>query len=179
MVNTENIWRQFGNKLLFYIQQKVNNRTDAEDILQDVFLKIHENKAKLNKVEKLPAWIYKVAGNTIIDHYRKKKRSVPAKFHIENESDENPYEQLSCCIELLIEKLSIEEQNLIHAIDLEGQRQVELAEQLQMNYPTLKSKLQRARKKLKAHLLECCIFHLDSAGSVMSYTSKSNGSINT
>jgi len=75
----KHIWNEFSSELYKYINSKVKNKYDTEDILQDVFLKIHKNIDKINDHSKLKSWLYKITKNTIIDYYKKKKE-VENKF---------------------------------------------------------------------------------------------------
>ncbi len=60
-------------RLLAFIRKRVPDRTDAEDILQDVFFQLTENLEILKPIEQMTAWLFRVARNKIIDRYRKKK----------------------------------------------------------------------------------------------------------
>ena len=89
--NVEDIWHQFNRKILNFIKARVDNTHEAEDILQDVFLKIHMNIYGLKNGEKLPAWIYRITRNTITDYYREKGRKSFIEFneYIHPPEDEN------------------------------------------------------------------------------------------
>lgn len=60
------------SRLRNYIRQKVSNRADAEDILQDVFYQFI-SVMQLDNIEKAASWLFRVAGNRITDFYRKRK----------------------------------------------------------------------------------------------------------
>ena len=68
-----NIYQDERGRLLAYINQRVENREDAEDILQDVFYKTIESISVMQSIENIIGWLYKLARNKIIDWYRKKK----------------------------------------------------------------------------------------------------------
>src|SRR5688572_24231068 len=74
------IYKQFHSELLGYIKSKVRSREDAEDIVQNVFIKISSSLDKLTEEVKLKNWIFTVTRNAIIDYYRvnanKKKLAV-------------------------------------------------------------------------------------------------------
>lgn len=61
------------NKLLSFIQKRVPDRDEAEDILQDVFYQFIESYRLMKPVEQAGAWLYRVARNRITDRFRKKK----------------------------------------------------------------------------------------------------------
>lgn len=70
------IYDLFAQRIFRYIRLKVQNQSEAEDMLQDVFVKAYRGLDRL-KMEDLnfSAWLYRVAGNTINDYFRKKYRS--------------------------------------------------------------------------------------------------------
>ena len=74
-MDTEKIWSDFSTLLKKFILTKVKNETTADDILQEVFIKIHEKIPSLEDHNKLTSWVYQITRNTIIDFYRKKARS--------------------------------------------------------------------------------------------------------
>ena len=75
-MNTTAIWNEFSDQLLGFIKARVNNTDTANDILQDVFIKIHEKAGQLNDSERLASWVYQITRNSIIDFYRKKKLPI-------------------------------------------------------------------------------------------------------
>ena len=86
------LFRQFHTRLKLFIITKVSNEDTADDILQDVFLKVHAKIDELKDVSKLESWLYQITRNSIIDYYRTKKQShsIPAEI-IEEETTETPY----------------------------------------------------------------------------------------
>ncbi len=65
--------RRERSRLLHFIQKRIPDRTEAEDILQDVFYQLTEAYRTLNSIERVTAWLFTVARNKITDRYRKKK----------------------------------------------------------------------------------------------------------
>lgn len=179
--NTKTIWEEFSNQLQKYILKRVNNFDDAEDILQDVFVKIHLKKNSVVESEKLIGWIYAITRNSIIDYYKQKSNGAKDEQLNENkfirtEKNKNlSYLELKKCINPFLSNLSQEEKQLIISVDIKLQPQTELAKELEIPYPTLKSKLQRVRKKMKKMFFECCTFEVDSKGQVIDFTSLQKG----
>lgn len=71
--NTESIWRVCSDQPKAYIVKRMPDSSQADDILQEVFIKIHENIHSLKDDTKICNWVYQIARNTINDHYRKQK----------------------------------------------------------------------------------------------------------
>lgn len=69
-VTTEHVWEAFSTPLRHFIRSHVPDDESAEDILQDVFLKIHLPIDGLRQREKLQSWVYQMARNAIADFYR-------------------------------------------------------------------------------------------------------------
>src|SRR5437763_16283651 len=70
---TETVWEEFNTGLKRFILKHVQDEPSAEDILQDVFLKIHSHIGSLKESDKLQGWIYQIARNAITDFYRAHK----------------------------------------------------------------------------------------------------------
>lgn len=62
-----------SNRLLNFIKSRVSDKNDAEDILQDVFIQLWQGYQTIESIEKITAWMFRVARNKIVDLYRKKK----------------------------------------------------------------------------------------------------------
>ena len=69
--DVEAVWRDFRRPMLSFIGRRVSDRDSAEDILQDVMLRIHRHANELTKVSAVSGWIHEIARNAIIDHYRR------------------------------------------------------------------------------------------------------------
>jgi RNA polymerase sigma factor (sigma-70 family) len=77
----------FGKQLLKFIRAKVYLPEDAEDILQEVFYQFERVNAMANPVENAAAWLYRVARNKIVDHYKKKKDEPLPVFYDEDDDE--------------------------------------------------------------------------------------------
>lgn len=79
-------------RLLNFIRQRVPDRDDAEDILQDVFVQFTQAYRKIESIERVTAWLFRVTRNKIADLYRKKK---PESFSHMRSRDAEDEEALS------------------------------------------------------------------------------------
>ena len=70
----EAVWQEFHQRLYNFILGQVSNPTEAEDILQEVFLKIHHGLDGLRETGHLRAWVYQITRNAIVDYYRSTSR---------------------------------------------------------------------------------------------------------
>lgn len=69
----EQIWQEYHDRLLGFITKRVNDHAAAEDILQDVFIKIYSRIDTLKDTGKLQSWMYQITRNAIVDYYRSHK----------------------------------------------------------------------------------------------------------
>ena len=166
---------KYYTPLLGYIKKRVHHSEDAEDLTQEVFLKL--SKSDLDSIENLKAWMYRIAKNSIVDYYRTKKKKLERlenDFINESLDEVNAIEELSSCIIPFIERLPGEYSVLLRMSDLENVPQKEIAEKLNMNYVTVRSKVQRGRKKLKQMFAECCTISSGGRGSLICHQKPSN-----
>ncbi len=182
-VNTNQIWEEFSNKLQMFILKRVKSKHDAEDILQDVFLKIHNKIESLESENKLKSWIYQITRNAIVDYYRNHGKNprleMESPQQIEDFSDKNGFEsaeiEISSCIRPMVDDLPEKYKEAILMTEYETLSQKELAKRLGLSKSGAKSRIQRARKNLKNMLLECCHFEFDRLGKIIEFEPK-NGS---
>jgi RNA polymerase sigma-70 factor, ECF subfamily len=167
----ETIYEQFREPLKIFIAKRIPNQANAEDMVHDVFLKIHDRIETLKEPDKLPAWIYQIARNSIIDSYRKNLQIVNSDDLLEIEQQESidTPEDLSRMVQSMIEKLPAQDKDALLLSDFQGMKQAEIAQRLGISLSGAKSRVQRARKKLKELLLECCHFEFDRYGTVFDY----------
>ena len=66
-------WAKYSLPLKNFILSRVSDKSIADDILQDVYIKAQTHIGSLKDHSKVESWIYQIARNTIIDHYRSKR----------------------------------------------------------------------------------------------------------
>ncbi len=69
----EYLWKDFEAKLRSFIYSKIPDKAATEDILQEVFIKIHLKIGTLKDDAKLKPWLYQITRNLIVDYYRRNK----------------------------------------------------------------------------------------------------------
>lgn len=80
--------RKEGARLLGFIRRQVNDVEDAQDILQDTFFQLTESERSLETIERVAAWLFRVAKNKIADFYRKKKPVTESRLSKKHEGEE-------------------------------------------------------------------------------------------
>lgn len=174
----EKMWNNYNIKLKNYIKKRVHNRQDADDILQNVFCKISSNIINLNETDKFQAWMYTIARNSIIDFYRKQKTEYVYDLSddiIEKVADEsNENEEIAQCVKSMIVDLPEKYKEAIILTEFQNLTQKELGERAGLSESGAKSRVQRARIKLKNTLLDCCQLEFDGFGNIVNYSHKSD-----
>lgn len=166
----ETVWQDYRSSLQRFVNARVSNKDDAEDLLQDILLKTHQNIDAIHRQSSVKSWLFQVANNTIIDFYRRKGReldSVVGSF--DRAQEEQARYHLSDCVLPFINALPQEYAELLKAIDIELMSQKEYAKELGISYSTLKSRVQKGRKLLKQLFDECCHYQRDKVGNVYDY----------
>ena len=156
------------NDIELYLQ-KINVDTEIiHDIRQDVFLKAHQYINTLNSEGKLLSWLRVIIYNTVIDHYRKKNKNFQLPDQNEEEYNEgNVY--LLKYVSLLIQTLPKEQKEVLEAIELNGISQTQFAKMHHLPLSTVKSRVQRARKKINDTVNKSCFLKVDKYGNVTDY----------
>ena len=176
-ISTDQIWQEFSNRLRLFILRRVRSEHDAEDILQDVFWKIHSNIDTLRQGDKLEPWIYQITRNTITDYYRH-QRKAPSDISEMPEQETEPVaaedtpKEVVACLKPMIDDLPEKYRQAILLTEYEGLTQKEMSQRLELSLSGAKSRVQRARDILKGTLLACCHFEFDRLGRILDYQLK-------
>jgi RNA polymerase sigma-70 factor, ECF subfamily len=187
---TQDIWAEFGHRLHGFIARRVASDADADDILQEVFLRIHRHAGAVERRERLTSWLFQVTRNAIIDYYRAtERRELPAGALSDLEgvgddatgsgeaSDAEPaaHRELATCLRPMIERLPPLYREAVTLIDLEGLPQKAAAERAGLSLSGMKSRVQRGRQALGELMQECCQVELDASGRVADYQPRGAG----
>lgn len=173
MHTTNNVdWDTYRGNLYNFILKRVDNHTVAEDLVQEVLEKAYVNRESLQKADKLRSWLFQIARNTVIDHYRTHKSSKEFTEDLVQESfpsHETIEQELGNCLTPFIDQLPEHYQAAIKLSELDGLTQHEVAEYLNLSLSGVKSRVQRGREQLERMFLNCCKIELDSRGTLMDY----------
>jgi RNA polymerase sigma-70 factor (ECF subfamily) len=191
-MNTEQVWAELHTGITAFVRRRVRNPADADDIVQRVFLQVHRGLAGLRDDERLHGWIYRAARNAIVDHYRAAapRREVTsgdaidiadaADVHAPGSGDPDDeraaMRELAGCVRPLLEQLSADDSEALRLTDLDGLTQSEAARRLNLSVSGMKSRVQRARVRLKGVLDECCRLQFDARGAVRDYEQRAGAS---
>lgn len=167
----ESIWNEVASQLRSFIRSRVRDHAAAEDILQDVFIKIHKQLPTVRASERLEAWVWRITRNAIADHFRR-LRPTETLPEIGEPASELAAElpDLNSCVRRFVNELPPGHRDALLLTEWQGLTQYEMAKRLRLSSSGAKSRVQRARTQLKKLLLDCCRFELDRRGNVLEIT---------
>lgn len=163
----EGIFNRFGNDLRGFLRSRVRDAATADDLLQTVWLRVHQRLPALRDHERLEAWLYQIARNAVVDHHRRQRPhdELPPDLAAEPDAPERP--DLGPALARFLEALPPEDQEALRLTEYGGLTQRELAARLGISVSGAKSRVQRARARLRAQLEACCRFEFDRRGNLL------------
>ncbi len=169
-MNEVEVIKKFEEKLKRFILSKVFDEDVANDLLQEVLIKIYKSYGNLKDHDSLSAWVYQLARNTVMDYFRKHKPNVKiTDLPEEISTDDSLNHELVDCLEPFLEQLPNNYREALNLTDLGQLTQKEYAKIKGLSYSGAKSNVQRARLRLRELFDKCCKIESDKYGQVISY----------
>lgn len=171
-ISTDSIWSHMGDDLRRFIRRRVADEHLAEDLLQEVFVRIHRHLGSLEDEDRLVAWVYQIARNVIHDYYRRsadRPHSLEdAEIAVDSGKAGIPWQAGSAgWMHELIDQLPETYREAVRLSELEGLTQQQIADRLGLSLSGAKSRVQRGRTMLKGVLEQCCRFEFDRRGNLL------------
>ncbi|MCT4582383.1 MAG: sigma-70 family RNA polymerase sigma factor [Flavobacteriales bacterium] len=148
------LFEKFGPKLLGVCYRYANNQDEAQDLLQDGFIKIFEKLDKYSGIGSFEGWMRRIIVNTALDNIRKNK-----KFQLHTDIDETGFkipsndfiEERLAAEDLIkiLQSIPIGYKTIFNLYAIEGYSHKEIAEQLNITTSTSKSQYSRAKALLR------------------------------
>lgn len=163
-------WTACEGELLGFLRHHVPAGVSPEDVLHDLFLRALRQDRGFCELRNPRAWLFEVARNLVTDQLRRRRETVAlpedlaASDAAVEEIDE--VDRLSACLPRVLSELAVEDRESIELCDIGGMTQARFAELKGLSLPGAKSRIQRARQRLRARLLQACQVKLDPAGKV-------------
>jgi RNA polymerase sigma-70 factor (ECF subfamily) len=182
-INFREVYKEFQPKILHYLSRLMSPE-EAEDVAQEVFEKVNRSLDGFKGKSKLSTWIYRIATNTALDKLRSssfKHSSRQASLEetagtkdknawtgqTETSSDQKVIrKEMSECVREYIDRLLPDYQTVLLLSELEGFKNKEIAEILQISLENVKVRLHRARAALKNELDNGCDFYHNEEGTL-------------
>lgn len=151
------LFSEHRSRLRGYIAKRVRDNDAVDDILHDVFLKASKSLHSLKSRGSIAAWLYRIAANAIVDHYRSRRplEELPADL-VAPEPERNYVAELATCLQPLLADMPETYRTALVLSEIEGLPQKEVAARLNISLSGAKSRVQRGRDKLRQRLLKCC-----------------------
>jgi RNA polymerase sigma-70 factor (ECF subfamily) len=153
---------EFRKRLLGFVRKRVRSDADAEDVVQDVLTKLVSSGPSEGSVQ---AWLFTVARNAIIDRSRKRAELHGLlELEVPEAADDDGPREVANCLCPMMSVLSIEDRRALERIDMGGESQTDVALELGISTSGMKSRVQRARERLRVAVESCCEIARDSRG---------------
>jgi RNA polymerase sigma-70 factor (ECF subfamily) len=168
----EEVWRSLGDALHAFIRARVPSESDADDILQDVFIRVIEKSASIRRADRIESWVYQTTRNAIADFYRRRppRPDGPveaADVSLEETAEANSNHAVGACLTRMAAQLPDTLRQAVLMYETDGLSQAEIAEKLQISLTAAKSRIQRGRRQLEELFRKCCKLELDRRGNVL------------
>ncbi|TVZ49825.1 sigma-70 family RNA polymerase sigma factor [Olleya sp. Hel_I_94] len=163
-MDTKDIWKLHADDIKYFILSKVKDEVIADDLLQETFIKVHTKLNTLKDEGKLKSWLFSIARYTVLDYFRSKKlvyKTTDEDFIFEEQKLEHTEVD---CLHGIIKSLPKKYRDPLFLSDIKGLKQQQIADQLNLALPTIKSQIQRGRKMIAQGFVDCCDFVINDQG---------------
>jgi RNA polymerase sigma-70 factor (ECF subfamily) len=163
-------WTTHAPELHGWLRRHLAHPQEADDLLQDLFLKALRQGEHFCELHNARAWLFEVARNRLADHLRVARHMVelpddlPA-LVVETDT----VDTLTGCLPRVLSELNAEDREAITLCDLQGMAQADFAAAKGLSLSGAKSRVQRARQRLRAQMSQACQVQLDEAGRVADF----------
>jgi RNA polymerase sigma-70 factor (ECF subfamily) len=180
------LWASFGPPLRGFLARRVPPGVDADDLVQDVFVRVVQHLGRLRSTHRLEAWLFQIARNALHDSLRARLRrdgrtdslEVDPPARTDASADRAAEAELAPCLTGMVERLAEPYRTAITLTALQGISQADAARQLGLSNSGMKSRVQRGRQQLRQMLVACCAIALDVRGGVADFHPQAPGACN-
>jgi len=192
-------WDAVAERLRPYLLRQVGSAADADDVLQEVLLKMHASLGSLRDSERLVPWAFGIARRSVVDHKRARgRRPIPtgaqpadvqpadaqspgadphdSALPASSEASEGA-EALLAVIASFVAALPSPYREAVVLTELEGLSQREAAARMGVSVTAMKSRVQRGRHKLRGMIERCCAVELDARNRIVAVSPRPDGEI--
>lgn len=165
-LDVESLWIALHQPLLRFVRRRVPDADQAEDIVQEVFVKISGGLGTLRSDEQVRGWAYQIARRAVADYYRSRPPLEPLPPDIVAPAPEHDPQQafVRRCVIPLLDALPPAAREALLLADVQGLSQHDLALRLGLSFSGTRARVQRARARLRALLERCCDLEFDPHG---------------
>jgi RNA polymerase sigma-70 factor, ECF subfamily len=172
-MENQNMFFECESKISKRIAHKIFNKSDIDDIRQEVFIRFSESLKNIKNTDNLCGYLLRITDNIVIDFYRNKNKIPSHNADLENNISEKvagieEYTLSEIALITYINKLPEKYREALILVEINGFSQKDACQKLNISYSGLKSRVQRAREKLKEEILNCCYYKFDNYGNILS-----------
>jgi RNA polymerase sigma-70 factor, ECF subfamily len=187
----EALWRESSARLRAWFERETDNAADADDLLQETFVRVIQALGTLHDAERVRGWVASVARSVLVDHRRRRavRDGAPSADEHAAGSDEgggagsvaSPELEpdlesvVAGWLEAFLAELDPSDASALRLVDLEGRTHVELAARAGLSLSGAKSRVQRARARLRERLERCCALAFDARGGILDARRRADG----
>ncbi len=182
--DTSLMWAEFAGRLRAFVTRRVPRGIEPDDLVQEVFLRVMRHLPSLRDADRIEAWLFQIARNTLHDAMRARQRrdgrtdaleiDVPDETHTEVLRAAEA--ELAPCLTPMVARLSEPYRGAIELTSVHGLTQAEAAKRAGVSVSGMKSRVQRARDQLKGMLLRCCEVDVDRRRGVADFHMRESAS---
>jgi RNA polymerase sigma-70 factor (ECF subfamily) len=180
------IWTDIGTSIEQFVRRRIGDPHQADDVVADVMLRIHQHLGALDDRERVSAWVFRIARNAITDEYRRtgRRREVlvaelePAGSPSADawlDDDDATLSELAACIRPLVRALPASSRRALELTDLDGRSQADAARIEGISLSGMKSRVQRGRRQFAALVKQCCDVTTDARGDLVDVRPRAGG----
>jgi len=163
-------WNAYAAELRHWASRRLANPAEVEDLLQDLFLKALRQGDRFCSIDNTRAWLFEVARNALADRLRARHDSEALHDDLADTVEETAtVDQLASCLPRVLSELTEEDREAITWCDLQGMPQAEFARLKNLSMSGAKSRLQRARERLRTRMATACQVKQDDSGQVVDF----------
>jgi RNA polymerase sigma-70 factor (ECF subfamily) len=182
-VDPSALWVAFAPPLRAFLARRVPAGVDADDLVQEVFLRVVRHAGSLRSTDRPEAWLFQIARNALRDSLRARMRrdgrTDPLEIDLpadpDAEAERAAEAELAPCLASMIDRLPEPYRTAVVLTTLQGVSQADAARQLGISGSGMKSRVQRGRDRLRSMLVRCCAIALDARGGVSDFHLRSAG----
>jgi len=171
------LWEEFGPPLRGFLARRVPPGIEADDLLQDVFLRVIRHVGSLRSADRPEAWLFQIARNALRDSLRTRLRRDGRTDALESDPPAEPdaaaeraaEAELAPCLTAMVGRLREPYRTAITLTSLQGVTQADAARQAGISISGMKSRVQRGRDQLRQMLVTCCAIAVDVRGGVSDF----------
>ncbi|HMS40129.1 MAG TPA: sigma-70 family RNA polymerase sigma factor [Pyrinomonadaceae bacterium] len=166
----EEIVSRYKRKVFYTAYRLLDNREEAEDYAQEIFLKIYRNIKTLSEPATFEGWLHRITVNTCLNAIEKRKRTPAIKIHLDADEENQGFdipsksntekkyeaEEIRNCLEKALAKLEPTGRNAIVLRDIEEMSYEEIASSLKLGLSAVKMRIHRARLAVRDLIEKIC-----------------------